>query len=746
MNHQHGTQTKPTAHTGHDHHDHQQHHPQARPESVADLDGHDTLAHDHSAAEAALMHDHAAATAGGHHEHVADHADHGAHETHDGHGGHGGHAGHAAAFERLFWISLVLSVPVLLFSEMLQEWLNFSMPEFAGSDLLPPILGTVVFIVGGRVFLEGGAQELRDRKPGMMALISLAITVAFVTSLLSTFEVLDLEFWWELVLLIDIMLLGHWLEMRAIGQASDALSALASLLPDSAERVGEDGATESIPVAAVVEGDRLLVRPGGRVPVDGTIVRGEADLDESMLTGESRPVSRGEGDRVVAGSVVAGSSIHIVADAIGENTALAGIQRLVAEAQQSKSRAQALADRFAGLLFYVAVLAAAITFVVWTLLGDIDNALVRTITVLVISCPHALGLAIPLVIAMSTAASARQGVLVRDRRALEKMRTIDTVVFDKTGTLTEGEHEVSGIASVSGNDDDVLRLAAAVERESEHPLARAIVRAAEARGLAVPVATSFQAVAGRGVAATVDGVELAVGGPRLLQERGLQVPDAIAGRQEAWASRGASVLSVIRGDEVIGLIALEDQVRNSARVAVDQLHRRGIRTIMMTGDARNVASHVADELGIDEVLAEVLPEYKSGEVEKLQRLGRTVVMVGDGVNDAPALTQADVGLAIGAGTDVAIESADVVLASSDPRAVDSVIRLSVASYRKMIQNLWWAAGYNLVAIPLAAGVLAWAGVVMPPAVGAVLMSVSTIIVAINAMTLRRLDLSPGAES
>ena len=694
-------------------------------------------AHEHQddAAAAGVALDGASGASGGHH-------DHSAHAGHDAHAGHGGHAGHAAAFERLFWINVVLSIPVLLYSEMLQDWLNFSMPEFAGSGWIPPVLGTIVFIVGGRVFLEGGVQELRDRQPGMMALISLAISVAFVTSLLTTFDVLDMEFWWELVLLIDIMLLGHWLEMRAIGQASDALSALASLLPDETERVSESG-SERIPVGDVREGDRLLVRPGGRVPVDGTVVQGEADVDESMLTGESRPVTRGEGDRVVAGSVVAGSSIHIRADAIGEDTALAGIQRLVAEAQGSKSRAQALADRFAGWLFYIATGAAIITFVVWTMLGDIDSALVRTITVLVISCPHALGLAIPLVIAMSTSAAARQGVLVRDRRALESMRTIDTVVFDKTGTLTEGSHAVSGVAAVD-SEDDVLALAAAVERESEHPLARAIVNEAEDRSLPVPAAIGFQAVAGRGVQGRVDGAEITVGGPRMLQERGIEIPGALTSRREEWAERGASVLAVVRNGAVIGLIALEDQVRESARAAVAELHERGIATIMMTGDARNVAEHVAVDLGIDKVLAEVLPEHKAGEIEKLQANGEKVAMVGDGVNDAPALTTADVGIAIGAGTDVAIESADVVLGSSDPRAVVGVVRLSTASYRKMIQNLWWAAGYNIIAIPLAAGALAWAGIVMPPAVGAVLMSLSTIIVALNAMTLRRLDLGSEA--
>jgi Cu2+-exporting ATPase len=621
-------------------------------------------------------------------------------------------------------------------------WLRFSMPEFTGSDWIAPVLGVVIFIYGGRIFLTGGIAELKDRQPGMMALISLAISVAFITSALTTFDILDLEFWWELVLLIDIMLLGHWLEMRAIGQASDALSALASLLPDEAELVSGNGDIETVALAQVAEGDRLLVRPGGRIPVDGTIVQGEAELDESMLTGESRPVSRGEGGSVIAGSVALGSSIHIIANAIGEGTALAGIQRLVAEAQTSKSRAQALADRFAGLLFYIATGAAVITFAAWTIFGSVDDALLRTITVLVISCPHALGLAIPLVIAMSTSAAARQGVLIRDRKALETMRTIDTVVFDKTGTLTRGEHAVTGVAASSGDNDALLALAAAVERESEHPLARAIVRQAQERSLSIPSAEGFASVAGRGVSATIDTEEVAIGGPRLLEQRGLSIPGALRDKQDEWAGRGAAVLSVIRGGEVIGLIAMEDQVRESAKQAIASLNRRGVRTIMITGDARNVAEHVAEQLGIDQVLAEVLPEHKSEEIDRLQRDGRKVVMVGDGVNDAPALASADVGIAIGAGTDVAMESAGVILASSDPRSVESVIKLSRASYRKMLQNLWWAAGYNVVAIPLAAGALAGVGIIMPPAIGALLMSVSTIIVAINAMTLRSLDLSP----
>ena len=669
-----------------------------------------------------------------------------AHAGHDGHGGHGGHDKHAGhdpeVFRRRFWMTLLLSIPVVLFSEMVQEWLNYSLPEFAGDGLIQPVLGTVIFVYGGRVFLEGGWAEIRSRAPGMMLLISLAIIVAFVASAATTFGFFDLEFWWELALLVTIMLLGHWQEMRAIGQAQGALGALAALLPDEAERVTESG-QETVALADLRMGDLVLVRPGGRVPVDGTIVEGQADLDESTITGESRPVAKSEGDTVVAGTVVAGSSLRVRVDAVGEGTALAGIQRLVAEAQQSRSRAQALADRFAALLFYVAVGAGIVTFITWTLLGEVDQAVTRTVTVLVISCPHALGLAIPLVIALSTAVSAKQGILVKDRLALERMRSVDTVLFDKTGTLTRGEHVVSGVAAVDGNEDALLAAAAAVESDSEHPLARAIVRAAAARNLAVPAASDFRSIAGRGVEATVDGRSVAVGGPVMLRDRAIQIPAALQETVSGWSERGAAVLTVVREGAVAGILALEDGIRPESRAAIDELHRRGIRVVMITGDARPVAEAVGQELGVDEVLAEVLPEDKDGAVADLQRRGAKVAMVGDGVNDAPALARADVGIAIGAGTDVAIESAGVILATSDPRAVAGVAELSRASYRKMVQNLGWAAGYNLVAIPLAAGVLAPVGFTLAPAAGAVLMSVSTVVVALNAQLLRRIDLRPG---
>ena len=675
------------------------------------------------------------------------HADHASHDLHEGHGpgehaGHDKHAGHSVAmFRDRFWLSLLLTIPVLVWSEMVQEWLGYTAPSFPLSIRIPAILGTVIFVYGGMPFLKGGVQELQDRQPGMMLLISLAIVVAFVASLASEFDWLDLEFWWELALLIDVMLLGHWQEMKAIGQASGALEALAALLPDEAEVV-HGAEVHTVAVGELRLGDVVLVRPGGRVPADGTVIEGDASFDESMITGESRTVRRSSGDRVVAGTVATDNSVRIKVEAVGDETALAGIQRLVREAQASRSRAQALADRAAAMLFYIAVAAGALTFVVWAAIGDTGEAVERTVTVLVISCPHALGLAIPLVIAISTGIAARAGILVRDRLALERMRTVGAVLFDKTGTLTKGRPAVRDVAGVGVPADEVLRLAAAVEASSEHPLAKAIVSAATANG-GIPSASDFRALPGRGVEAVVSGSPVQVGGPTLLRERGIDVPIEIADEIEKWRARGATVLSVVSDGRTVGAVALEDEIRPESVEAVRALHREGVRVVMITGDAREVAEAVADDVGVDEVMAEVLPEDKADAVTELQGRGLQVAMVGDGVNDAPALARADVGIAIGAGTDVAIESAGVVLASDDPRGVVSVRRLSKASYRKMLQNLGWAVGYNVIAIPLAAGVFAWAGFVLPPAVGALAMSVSTIVVAVNAMLLRRLDLRPG---
>ncbi|WP_254773755.1 heavy metal translocating P-type ATPase [Microbacterium sp. cf046] len=674
------------------------------------------------------------------------HADHGAHADHGGHAHHGGHAGHGtdhvARFRRLFWINLLLAIPVLAFSSMFAMLLGYSVPEFPGAQLISPILGTVMYFWGGWPFLTGAVGELRARKPGMMLLISLAITVAFVASWGASLGLLDheLEFWWELALLIVIMLLGHWIEMRSLAQTTSALDSLAALLPDEAERVdGEQVVTVSPSELRV--GDVVVVRPGGSIPADGRIVDGRADVDESMVTGESRAVARTIGDPVTAGTVATDSGLRVEVTATGEDTTLAGIRRLVAEAQSSTSRAQRLADRAAGWLFWFALGAAAITAIVWTVLGDPDAAVVRTITVLVIACPHALGLAIPLVVAIATERAARGGVLIKDRLALERMRTIDTVLFDKTGTLTEGEPTVTDISPAEGIDSaTVLALAAAAEADSEHPLARAIVSAASDRGLRIPRATGFSSSPAVGVVATVDGQQIRVGGPRLLEDvRVAEIPAAAD-----WRGDGAIILHVVRDGRLIGGLKLADEIRPESRAAVEALHRLGIQVVMITGDAEGVARSVGRDVGVDRVLAGVRPEDKSAKVAELQGEGRRVAMVGDGVNDAPALAQADVGIAIGAGTDVAIASAGVILASDDPRSVLSVIELSRASYRKMAQNLWWAAGYNLIAVPLAAGVLAPIGFVMPMSVGAILMSVSTIVVALNAQLLRRLDLRPEA--
>ncbi|MEF3120404.1 copper-translocating P-type ATPase [Kocuria flava] len=650
-------------------------------------------------------------------------------------------------FRNRFWLCLVLTVPVLLFSPMFAHLLGYHVPRFPGSAWIPPVLGTVVYLWGGAPFLRGGLTELRAKQPGMMLLIAMAITVAFLASWTTTLGIggFELDFWWELVLLVVIMLLGHWMEMRALGAASSALDALAALLPDEAEKV-LDGDTVVVAVAELAVGDVVLVRSGARVPADGVITAGTAEFDESMITGESKAVPRGVGETVVAGTVATDNTVRVRVEAVGADTTLAGIQRMVAAAQESSSRAQALADRAAALLFWFALSAGLLTAVAWTLLGSPDDAVIRTVTVLVIACPHALGLAIPLVIALSTERAAKAGVLIKDRMALERMRTIDVVLFDKTGTLTAGAHAVTGAAPVPGvSEGELLALAAAAEADSEHPVARAVVTAAAAHPEASRLGlrgTGFRAATGRGVSATVEGSAVLVGGPNMLRELGLESPAALAAATRSWAERGAGVLHVVRDGQVIGALALEDTVRPESRAAVRALQERGVRVAMITGDARQVAEAVGADLGIDEVFAEVLPQDKDSKVVELQDRGMTVAMVGDGVNDAPALARAEVGIAIGAGTDVAMESAGVVLAGNDPRTVLSMIDLSRAGYRKMLQNLVWAAGYNVVAVPLAAGVLAPAGIVLSPAVGAVLMSASTIVVALNAQLLRRLDLDP----
>lgn len=655
---------------------------------------------------------------------------------------HDRHAGHSVAmFRDRFGVSLLLTIPVLVWSGDVQAWLGYRAPVFPGSTWLPPLLGTIIFLYGGVVFVRGAVGELRDRQPGMMTLISLAVVVAFGTSWASTLGVFEAEVWWELSTLITIMLLGHWLEMRSIAQARGALAALAELLPDTAERVLADGSVSPVPVAELREGDLVLVRPGARVPADGVVVEGAADLDESMITGESRPVPKAPGDRVVAGTVAAGGSLRVRVTAVGEATALAGIMRLVEAAQASTSRAQALADRAAALLFYVAIAAGAVTLVAWWLAGDPEGGLVRTATVLVIACPHALGLAIPLVIAIGTSLGARNGLLVKDRLALERARELDVVVFDKTGTLTKGEPVLVAVAAAAGEDEaDVLGLAAAVEADSEHPIGRAIVEGARRRGVALPAASGFESLPGRGARARVGGRDVQVGGPRLLAELGLGLPAELERVAAEWSAEGRTVLAVVLDGRVVGALAVEDEIRPESAAAVASLHALGIRVAMITGDSEAVARSVARRLGIDEVAAEVLPADKAAAVREFQRGGRKVAMVGDGVNDAPALASADVGIAIGAGTDVAVESAGIVLVRSDPRDVVAAIELSRASHRKMVENLVWATAYNLVAIPVAAGVLAPWGIELPMAAGALAMSLSTIIVAANAQLLRRLRL------
>ncbi len=661
--------------------------------------------------------------------------------NHDHHG-HAGHGDHVAQFRKLFWLNLILAVPVVAFSGMFAMLVGYDVPDVPGARWVAPLLGTVMYVVGGRPFLSGALDEIRSRKPAMMLLIGLAITVAFVASWGASLGLLhhELEFWWELALLIVIMLLGHWVEMRSLAQTTSALDSLAALLPDEAEKVDGDR-TITVAPADLRVGDVVVVRPGGSLPADGRIIDGRAEVDESMITGESRPVGRGVGDAVTAGTVATDSGLRVQVTAIGEDTALAGIRRLVTEAQNSSSRAQRLADRAAGWLFWFALVTALVTAAAWSAIGDVDAAVIRAITVLVIACPHALGLAIPLVISIATERAARGGVLIKDRLALEGMRTVDAVLFDKTGTLTRGEPTVTAVDAVAGLDSDtVLALAAAAEADSEHPLARAIVRAAQKRRITVPTAAGFTSSPAVGVAATVEGHDIRVGGPRLLQEVDA---DEVA-EADRWRAEGAIILHVVRDGAVVGGLRLADEIRPESRDAVDALHTLGVEVVMITGDADAVAMSVGRELGIDRVFAGVRPEDKATKVAALQHEGKKVAMVGDGVNDAPALAQADVGIAIGAGTDVAIASAGVILASSDPRSVLSVIELSRATYRKMKQNLWWGAGYNLVSVPLAAGVLAPVGFILPMSVGAVLMSLSTIVVALNAQLLRRLDLSPEA--
>ncbi len=674
------------------------------------------------------MHEHGGDNHGGAatgHEHDAQH--------------HVDHTGHELMFRNRFWISLILSIPVILFSPFIQETLGITMPSFPGSEWITPVFAIIIFLYGGIPFLQMAVPEVRNRKPGMMMLISLAISVAFIYSLAALFIPTGSTFFWELVTLIDIMLLGHWLEMRSVRQASGALDELAKLMPDTAERIGEGEEVSTVPVSRLSPGDLILVRPGASVPADGIVERGESQVNEAMITGESRPVEKAAGDKVIGGTINGEGSLRVRVSATGEETALAGIMRLVEQAQQSKSDTQILADKAAGWLFYIAIGVAVVAAVAWVIAVGFDVAVIaRVATVLVIACPHALGLAVPLVVAITTSMGANNGILVRNRLALEEARDIDTIIFDKTGTLTQGEFGVVDIWTKDGLDEnEALAWVASAEGDSEHTIARGIRKTAEERGLSFPESSGFEAIKGRGVKAFVEGQEVHVGGPRMLEMLGLQASESARQFADIASQKGQSVVYFIRNKTIQAALSLADVIRPESKETIKMLHDKGIEVAMLTGDSEAVAKSVAEELEVDRYFADVLPEHKDRKVQELQEQGKRVAMVGDGVNDAPALVRADVGIAIGSGTDVAVESAGIILVKSNPLDTVKVIDLSQKSHRKMVQNLAWATGYNVIALPLAAGVLAPFGILLSPAIGALLMSLSTVIVAINAQFMRR---------
>ncbi|HEY5626056.1 MAG TPA: copper-translocating P-type ATPase [Dehalococcoidia bacterium] len=642
-----------------------------------------------------------------------------------------------AGFRRRFWVSLVLTVPVLALAPLIQRSLGIEAAlAFPGDSYVQALLATAVYFYGGWPFLKGFVSEIRNRKPGMMTLIALAITVAYVYSAAVVIGLTGEVFFWELATLIDIMLLGHWVEMRSVMGASRALEKLVELLPAEAHRLRDDGSTEDVPVTEIEPGDRVLVKPGEKVPVDGVIVEGRTTLNEAALTGESRPVERGEDDEVIAGAVNGESAVTVEVQKTGDETYLSQVVEMVRKAQETRSRTQDLANRAALWLTVLAVSVGAITLTIWLLAGrDFNFALGRMVTVMVIACPHALGLAIPLVVAVSTGLSAGRGLLIRDRTAFERARNLGAIVFDKTGTLTRGEFGVTDVVSFGELDEaEILRLAASLESQSEHPIAAGVLRGAVEREVAYSAPQDFRAIPGKGAEADVDGQAVKVVSPGYLEEHGLAAEND---RVRELASEGKTVVYVLVDDEVRGAIALADIIREESHEALRRLRAMGIQVMMLTGDAEAVARWVANELELDEYFAGVLPDQKASKIREVKSRGLSVAMTGDGVNDAPALVEADVGIAIGAGTDVAVESADIVLVRSDPRDVTVLVELARKTYRKMVQNLWWAAGYNVVAIPLAAGVLHGAGVVLSPAAGAVLMSLSTIIVAVNARLLGR---------
>ena len=667
-----------------------------------------------------------------HHEHH--HMDHSEHDGHDKHAGHS-----PDMFKQKFWLSLFLTIPVLYFSQTIQDLLGYEAVTFTGSEYIPAIFGVFIFFYGGLVFLKSAKAEIASLQGGMMTLISLAISVAFIYSLLITFNIVEgMDFWWELASLVTNMLLGHWLEMASVMNAQSALNELAKLLPDEAELVTKSG-TKTVAISELKVGDKVLIRPGAQIPVDGVVIKGESKVNESMLTGESKPVDKSKDSELAASTVNQSGSLTMKVTKTGDDTALAGIMKLVSEAQSSKSKTQILADRAAAYLFYVAIGAAFVTAIGWSLYGESGGyTLERVVAVLIIACPHALGLAIPLVTAISTSKAASAGVIIRERSALELARNVDVVLFDKTGTLTNGEQGV--VALVADNEKELISIAAGIENDSEHPIARAILAKAEDMNIKPKSAKNFTALEGRGAKATIEKDTYLIGGPQLLKEHKVALSKELSSAKEKAHKNGQTVVYVLKEKEVLGSIMITDTIRPESKLAVSALQSAGKKVSIVTGDSEGVAKWVASELHIDDYHAEVLPENKAEVVKQLQSNGLKVAFVGDGVNDAPALTIADVGIAIGAGTDVAIESAGIVLASSNPQGVAKIINLSKATYRKMQQNLVWATGYNIIAIPLAAGALAGLGFVLSPAIGAVLMSLSTIVVAANAQLLRRVEL------
>lgn len=656
------------------------------------------------------------------------------HEEHSHHNHQEHHAHMVEDFKKRFYISLIVTVPILILSPMIQSFVGVKF-GFTGDSYILFGLATLIFFYGGWPFLTGLVDELKGKNPGMMTLIGFAIFIAYFYSALTVFGFKGQDFFWELATLIDIMLLGHWIEMRSVMGASNALEELIKLIPSEANKLDDDDQIQVVSVESLEPEDRIIVKPGEKIPVDGIILSGKSAIDESMLTGESIPVEKHEKDEVIGGSVNSEGSLTIRVNKTGDDSYLSQVVQLVQDAQESKSKAQNITDKAAKWLFYIALASGFVTLFIWLFLGfPFDTSLERMVTVMVITCPHALGLAAPLVTAVSTSLSAKQGLLIRNRTNFEQARKVNAVLFDKTGTLTKGEFGVENIQSVEGaRENDVLQLAASVEQHSEHPLAQGIVKAAEEKELTLSTVTDFSSITGQGISGTVDKKHIRIVSPGYMNKNQLYYDEDYFNRV---AKEGKTVVFVLQEEALIGMIALADLVRETAKEAIRELHEQGIHTVMLTGDNERVANWVAKQLAIDEVYAEILPEEKANKVKEIQQKGYKTAMTGDGINDAPALATADLGIAIGAGTDVAMESADIVLVQSNPKDVVSLMDLSKKTQTKMVQNLWWASGYNIIAIPLAAGILAPVGIVLSPAVGAILMSLSTIIVAINAKLLK----------